>query len=221
MHDNTTSAEETSANVNMATPSIALAKTETTHVPDTKAQDALSPKKEDEPLVWYVLRDLKRHNAKKPGHVYLSENDVEVFLPTRWERVIVKGKSKREKVPAVAGLLFAHSRKSTLNELLRVMPTLQFRYLRGGYQKLMTVRDTEMKNFIRAVEGCDDVAYHTTEEVSALSVGKDVRIIGGPLDGVEGKIVNVRGSHKKRIMVSIPNFIAAVVEVPIGELTLL
>lgn len=172
-------------------------------------------------ITWYVLRDLKRHNAKKPGHVYLAEKGVEVFLPMRWENVTVNGKRKREKVPAVAGLLFAHSNKDILSELLRVTPTLQFRYLKGGYQKLMTVRDKEMDNFIRAVEGSNEVIYHSSEEAGSLSIGKTVRITGGALDGVEGKIVNVRGSHKKRIMVSIPNFLAAVVEVTSGELTLI
>ncbi len=172
-----------------------------------------------EPMEWYVLRDLKRHNAKKPGHKYLDENNVEVFLPTRWENTTVNGKRKRIKVPAVAGLLFAHARKTALSELLRMAPTLQFIYLKGGFKKPMTVRDTEMSNFIRAVEGNFDVIYHHPGDITQLSIGRPVKIIGGALDGVEGTIVNVRGSHKRRIMVSIPNFIAAVVEVPTGELT--
>lgn len=93
--------------------------------------------------------------------------------------------------------------------------------MRGGYQKLMTVRDAEMNNFIKAVEGAKDVIYHNADELNSISIGQTVKINGGPLDGVEGRIVNVRGSHKKRIVVSIPNFIAAVVEVTSGELNVL
>lgn len=200
MHQNTAPAADKPANENECGPSLAV---------------------DDEPMVWYVLRDLKRHNAKKPGHIYLSDNNVEVFYPKRWEYAIVKGKRKRIQAPAVAGLLFAHSRKTPLSELLRVMPTLQFIYMRGGYQKLMTVRDAEMNNFIKAVEGAKDVIYHNADELSSISIGQTVKITGGPLDGVEGRIVNVRGSHKKRIVVSIPNFIAAVVEVTSGELNVL
>ena len=200
MHQNTIPAADKPAKENECGPSIAI---------------------EDEPVVWYVLRDLKRHNAKKPGHAYLNENNVEVFYPKRWEYAMVKGKRKRIQAPAVAGLLFAHSRKTRLSELLRMMPTLQFIYMRGGYLKLMTVRDAEMNNFIKAVEGAKEVIYHNADELNSISIGQTVKIAGGPLDGVEGRIVNVRGSHKKRIVVSIPNFIAAVVEVTSGELNVL
>ena len=45
---------------------------------------------------------------------------------------------------------------------------------------------------------------------SALSA---VRIVGGPLDGYEGRLLSVRGSRVKRLLVDIPNLLVAGVEV--------
>ena len=44
-------------------------------------------------------------------------------------------------------------------------------------------------------------------------VGRAVRIIGGPLDGYEGNLLSVRGSRTKRLIVELPEFFSAGVEV--------
>ena len=44
-------------------------------------------------------------------------------------------------------------------------------------------------------------------------VGRAVRIIGGPLDGYEGRLLRLRGARAKRVIVELPNLIALAVEV--------
>ena len=34
---------------------------------------------------WYVMRDLKRCNAKKPAYKQLQEAGVKVFVPLKWQ----------------------------------------------------------------------------------------------------------------------------------------
>ena len=44
-------------------------------------------------------------------------------------------------------------------------------------------------------------------------VGRSVRIIGGPLDGYEGRLQKLQGSRTKRLLVELPGLITAAVEV--------
>lgn len=50
-------------------------------------------------------------------------------------------------------------------------------------------------------------------EVTAAMCGRAVRIIGGPLDGYEGNLLNVRGSHIRRLIIELPRFVTAAVEI--------
>ena len=44
---------------------------------------------------WYVMRDLKRCNAKKPAYKQLQEAGVKVFVPLKWQSILQKGKKVR------------------------------------------------------------------------------------------------------------------------------
>lgn len=77
----------------------------------------------------------------------------------------------------------------------------------------MTVRDEEMNLFMAAVSGIDDVKYYTPEEVSPALYDKRIVIIGGRLDGYEGRLKTTRGSRVKRLIVELPGLLAAGVEV--------
>lgn len=51
----------------------------------------------EEPMHWFVMRDLKRPNAKEPAYKQLGELNIKVFTPLRWHLSIKKGKREREK----------------------------------------------------------------------------------------------------------------------------
>lgn len=164
-------------------------------------------------MIWYVLRDLKRTNAREPGYQYLGNAGFEVFTPLHWV-VTGHGAAVRRKLrPVVQDLLFAHAERDALDRVIESVPTLQYRFLRGAYCKPMTVGDAEMRNFMLAVSSGTEPVFYTPAELDALSVGRRVMIIGGMMDGMEGRILKVRGARRKRVMVEIPTLIAAVVEV--------
>lgn len=91
--------------------------------------------------------------------------------------------------------------------------TLQYRYVRGGYKVPMTVREADMRRFVHAVKSSENPCYYTPEEISADMIGKKVRIVGGPLDGYEGRLQKMQGSRVKRLFVEIPSVLTASVEV--------
>ena len=153
---------------------------------------------------WFVLRDLTRPNAKRPAYRLLEEKGIEIFTPMRWRLVERKGKRIREEVPLLHDLLFAHTTCACMDPIVEEISTLQYRYLRGGYRKPMTVGHAEMNRFIRAVHSDDSPRYFLVEELTPAMYGRMIRIEGGPLDGYEGRLLSIRGSRVKRLIVEIP-----------------
>lgn len=168
----------------------------------------------DAPKHWYVMRDLKRFNAKLPAYKQLQTEDVEVFTPMRWKLTVKLGKRIREKVPFIQDLLFVHDTRKHLDAFVEKIPTLQYRYQKGaGYCEPMIVPDSDMDRFIYAVNGMDLPRYYLPEELTPSMFGRKIRIIGGYLDGYEGYLLTTRGSRVKRLLVDLPNWITAAVEV--------
>lgn len=163
---------------------------------------------------WYVMRDLKRRNARHPAYSMLGEAGFEVFTPMKWEVCASRGRKVRERIPYIQDLLFVRSDRCRLDEVVSRTDTLQYRFVRGGaYCQPMVVADRDMERFIAAVEATDNPVYYLPGELTASMVGRAVRIIGGPLDGYEGNLLSVRGSRTKRLIVELPEFFSAGVEV--------
>lgn len=164
-------------------------------------------------LSWYVMRDLKRVNAKMPAYKMLEENHFEVFTPMKWRLTTKSGKQIREQVPFIQDLLFVHATKELLDVMVEKTLTLQYRYIHGTYMSPMTVRDKEMNNFIYAVNATDSPKYYMPEEITPDMCKRNIRIIGGPLNGYEGKLLTIRGSKVKRLIVNLSGLFSVGVEV--------
>ncbi len=163
---------------------------------------------------WYVMRDLKRPNAKQPAYKVLQNAHFEVFVPLEWKVVARQGKRKRVQVPVIRDLLFVHSEKHDLDVMVDKDGTLQYRYLKGGgYCVPMVVRNKDMDRFMAAVNSTQSPVFYSPEEITPDMVGSKVRIIGGPLDGYEVSLLKIRGSRKKHIFVDLPGVVAVSVEV--------
>lgn len=163
---------------------------------------------------WYVLRDLKRRNAKTLGYLELKDKGFEVFTPLKWEIIEKAGKRIRKEVPIIADLLFVHSVKAELDKVVSVTSSLQYRYKLGQTMHNPTVvRDKDMERFIDAVSKSTNVRYYLPEELGPEMYGKEVRIVGGPFDGYTGRLLSQRGTKKRHLIVEIPDFIAAAIEV--------
>lgn len=162
---------------------------------------------------WYVMRDLKRANAKISAFSLLEEAGLEVFTPREWRVRIKKGKRVRTHVAVLPDLLFVHAGRKELDSYVERIPTLQYRYLRGGYCRPMVVPDADMERFVRAVGLSDGPRYYLPEEITDAMCRHRIRIVGGPFNGYEGLLLSVRGSNVKRLVVELPGFLAVAVEV--------
>ncbi|MDE7374195.1 MAG: UpxY family transcription antiterminator [Odoribacter sp.] len=172
------------------------------------------PLSEKELKRWYVMRDLKRSNAALPAYKQLAALNVELFTPMKQRLTVIGGKKVRKEVPFLQDLLFVYATREKLDTLVQSIPTLQYRFIKGGkYCEAMTVRNREMEHFIHAIRSTDNPRYYTPEEITPAMQGRRVRIIGGPLDNYEGCLLTVRGSKSKRLLLEIPNLISTGIEI--------
>lgn len=164
---------------------------------------------------WYVLRDLKRPNAKVRAWQWLAEEfGLEVFTPKKWVLVMRQGRRESVAVAFIPDLLFVHDAKVVLDSIIANTETLQFRYRKYGAQnEAMVVPDADMERFIKAVGTAVNPEYYTMDMITPEMHRRRIRIAGGPLDGTEGYLLTTRGSKKKRLLVELQNFFAASVEV--------
>lgn len=125
---------------------------------------------------WYVMRDLKRTNAKVPAYKLLKGMKMEVFVPMKWHLVTRKGIRIREEVPFIQDLLFVHETQNNLDAVVEKTPTLQYRWLRGTWREPMTVADRDMERFIRAVDATESPRYYLPEEITPTMYGRKIAL---------------------------------------------
>lgn len=162
---------------------------------------------------WFVMRDLKRSNAKQPAYKLFNDLKIKCFTPMVWKTVVSKGKRILKQVPFMQDLLFVYDSRRVLDPIVERIATLQYRFVKGGKCMPMTVRTEDMDRFIQAVSTMEHPNFYTPEEIKPSMIGKKVRIVGGPLDGYVGNLQKVQGSKVKHLFVELPNLLTAAVEV--------
>ena len=172
------------------------------------------PETTDEPKIWYVMRDLKRFNAHLPAYKLLESLGVTYYTPMHWVLVTRGGQKKREYRPFIPDLLFVYETRKNLDTIVSKNPTLQYRFVKGGaYREAMVVPETEMNRFMHAVGSAGNPRYYLPSEITSDMCKRRIRIVGGNLDGYEGRLLSVRGSRIKRLLVELSNYLVAAVEV--------
>ncbi len=160
------------------------------------------------------MRDLKRRNSNVLAIHDLTKAGLEVFTPMTQMVMTIGGRRQRRDVPVIQDLLFVHESKADLDPFVDKYPRLQYRFVLGKSQnEPMTVREEDMQRFIHAVSNTRTPIYYKPGELTPSMYGRKVRIIGGTLDNYEGKLLSVKGMRRRRLIVEIPNLIAAAVEV--------
>lgn len=174
----------------------------------------MAPIEKDESR-WFVMRDLKRPNAREFAWQMLRRLGFRVFTPLKIRVVENGGRRERREVPFVQDLLFVYSSRADLDRVVDHTDTLQYRYQKGkGYRTPMEVPAADMERFIAAVDSAPRPQYLHISEITPSMLGTRIRMIcGGALDGYEGKLLKIKGSGKKRIVVELPGLLAAAIEV--------
>lgn len=175
--------------------------------------DEASINQEQEHLTWYVMCDKTRRNANNPAYKVLQSMGFEVFTPMT-TKAVGRGKEKRViEIPFIVDLLFVHSTRAKLDAIEELIPTLHYRFKRGGkYREVLVVREYDMNRFIYAVQHTEVKEFFAVGDLPVNLVGNTVLIHGGPLDGYEVLLKKMRGTRKKHIFVELPKLAYAELE---------
>ena len=161
--------------------------------------------------VWYVMRALYRTELKTQSR--LNEAGIETYIPIKETVTTVRGRKRKVKIPAVSNLIFVRSTQKRLAPFTAGDGRFQYTFKKGGMSnEPLIVPDKQMNDFIRACTRSERPLYFSPGELK-LEKGTRVRIIGGPLDGYEGRLQKLQGSRVKRLFVELPGLLTAAVEV--------
>jgi transcription antitermination factor NusG len=155
-------------------------------------------------LSWYVTYTCPRHE-KYVAH-QLTERRIGSFLPLYTSVRCWKDRRKRLELPLFPGYVFVQMRERDRLEILRLPGVVQFVCFQGRPAR---VPIAEIEALRQGMSGSVVVQPHPF-----LKVGRRVRIVNGPLTGVEG--IFVRRKDQVRIVISI-SLIHRSVALEIGE----
>lgn len=153
---------------------------------------------------WFVART--RHGAELGVRNRLASLGVENFVPTR------KSKGWRGRTverPVINCLVFIRATKA------EALALIHERGLKADYlfdhatRHLMVVHDKEMEDFQRVFDLSTDEGGLLDRP---LELGEKVRVTKGPLQGIEGSIMELQGRYY--VVVSLHDFLFARASVP-------
>lgn len=159
-----------------------------------------------EEIHWYALRiTYSRELALKQ---FLDAEQVENFVPMRYEYVTRQERRIRKLVPAIHNLVFIRGSRQQIDEIKETKAAIfPLRYImdRESRQPIV-VPDVQMRNFIAVAGTFDQQVIYLPPTDFSMNGGDRVRITGGIFEGVEGVFVRIKGD--RRVVVSIQGVMA-------------
>jgi len=157
---------------------------------------------------WYVAYVRLFHERKTAEK--LSAMGIESFVPVREE--IHQWSQRKKKVMRVLipQMIFIHATPKERMDALTLASISHYMVLRGEHTPAV-IPDGQMKQFMFMV----DYSEETIEMfLSPLEPGQTVKVIKGPLAGLEGELVEVEG--KSKVVVRLDLLGCAGVDMPAG-----
>ena len=172
-----------------------------------------------DPLFWFPMR--VTYSREVLVRDELTRQGIKTFLPMK---AILRDENtshpRHELAPAVSNLIFVHSTKDIITRVKHtnaVLEPLRFMIDRTSEdQRIMTVPDRQMENFMRVAAVSDDRVIYLDEVQWVGKEGRRVRVTGGVFKGTEGVIRRVR--RNKCVCVEIGGVVAVAIAFVPGAL---
>lgn len=159
---------------------------------------------------WYAMRVTYGRELKIQAAL---NGKFETFIPKCYKTVVRFGKRHYELTSCISNLLFVYGTKNQIEEerqkhieIRDDKKSHQLNFIKDHENEIIKVQNKQMEDFIR-------VSNLPAEELIPLDIrdgesltGQRVKIIGGPLVGIEGFIKRIEGN--KRVVVTIDGILA-------------
>lgn len=159
---------------------------------------------------WYAMRVTYGRELKIQAAL---NGKFETFIPKCYKTVERFGKRHYELTSCISNLLFVYGTKNQIEEerqkhieIRDGKKSHQLNFIKDHENEIIKVQNKQMEDFIR-------VSNLPAEELIPLDIregesltGQRVKVIGGPLVGIEGFIKRIEGN--KRVVVTIDGMLA-------------
>lgn len=162
---------------------------------------------------WYVAYVRLFHERKTAER--LAAMGIESFVPVREE--IHQWSQRKKKVMRVLipQMIFIHATQKERMEALTLASISHYIVLRGEHTPAV-IPDRQMRQFMFMV----DYSTETIEMfTSPLEPGQMIKVIKGPLSGMEGELIEIDG--KSKVVVRLDLLGCAGVDMPVGYVEVL
>ena len=155
---------------------------------------------------WFAIRvSYSRELALK---AILDAENIENFIPMRYEYIMKSGKRVRKLLPAIHNLVFVYSTRKRIDTLKdRLESSMPIRFIMNReHCRPVVIPESQMRSFILVAGNCDEAVLYVEPAELHLVKGQKVRITGGVFEGVIGEFVRIR--HERRVVVNIEGVMA-------------
>lgn len=158
---------------------------------------------------WFVFRAI--YNQVDKAYKILQEKHIETYIPMHYVIKIKKGKKKRLLEPLLPNLIFAYMTREQADNLVRKQSDTSG-YIKyyldktaekeaSGFHPPLTVKDSDMANFIHATSIESDHIMTVSPEYCHYKSGDLVKVTDGDFKGIVGKVARISG--QQRVVVEI------------------
>jgi transcription antitermination factor NusG len=158
---------------------------------------------------WHAVYVKSR--TEKKVKIELDYQGIEVYLPLQKKIRQWSDRKKWVDFPLISGYLFVHISPKEYDQVLKTIGVVAYVRL-DGTAAVIRDEDIELiKRLLREYEDEIEVSYNHFEK------GDKVEVISGPLKGVEGELIRLKGKNK--VAIKIENLqIALTVELSSDEI---
>ncbi|MCF8378533.1 MAG: UpxY family transcription antiterminator [Bacteroidales bacterium] len=160
---------------------------------------------------WYAIYT-KARNEKKVASLFLRDG-IEHYLPLIERVKIWSDRKKKVEEPLFTSYVFVHIEEKEHLKVLQTVGVVRFISFEG---KKVSIRPAEIEAIRKYAETGEEFLLNETD----YKPGKKVKVIIGPMKGLEGKLVEILG--KQRVKVEIEAVGKAVfIRIPKGSLEII
>lgn len=142
-------------------------------------------------LQWFAA--YTRNNFARRIKDRLVEAGVECYLPTQLQERIYNNRKRRIEVPLIPNLLFIRVNAEACYDIANEL-SLPMRYvLDRAERRPAPISNKQMSDFRLLVEMPDDCLTLVNIQLAA---GDRVRVTAGPMKGIEGELIRIKGHRR-------------------------
>jgi len=139
---------------------------------------------------WFIAY-VRMHHERKAAQK-LDDMGIECFVPMREEIHQWSQRKKKVTVVLTPQMIFIHATVEERMRALTLSSISRYLVLRGEHQPAV-VPDDQMERFMFMVDYSEESVFAMTD---SLVSGQKVKVIKGPLAGLEGEFVEMNGQSK-------------------------